>query len=70
MAGFVNAILNWSGVIATGLFLLGAILMIGSAGNDQYLSAGKRIMKSAIIGFALVLASWMILSTVVYFIAG
>ena len=70
MAGFVNVLLKWSGIIATGLFLLGCVLMIGSGGDDQLLSAGKRIMKSTLIGFALVLASWMLLSTVVYFIAG
>lgn len=70
IAGLVDFLLLWSGVIASGLFLIGAVLMVGSGGEDEYLSAGKRIMKAALIGFALVLSSWMILSTVVYFLVG
>lgn len=68
--GIVNLLLLWSGLVATGLFLLGAFLMVGSGGNDAYLSAGKKIMKASLIGLALILSSWMILSTVVFFIAG
>lgn len=68
MEGIVNILLEWSGFTATGLFLIGAILMAGSGGNDQYLSAGKRLMEAAIIGFVIVLAAWMIVSTVITFI--
>lgn len=68
MEGIVNILLEWSGFTATGLFLIGAILMAGSGGNDQYLSAGKRLMEAAVIGFVIVLASWMIVSTVITFI--
>lgn len=70
MNGIVDLLLLWSGVIASGLFLIGAVIMVASGGDDEYLSTGKRIMKAALIGFALVLSSWMILSTAVYFIAG
>lgn len=69
VAGIINLLLQWSGLVATGLFLLGCILMVGSGGNDAYLSAGKKIMQSSLIGLAIILASWMILSTVVNFIA-
>jgi hypothetical protein len=67
--GIINVLLMWSGLVATAIFLLGAIFMVGSGGADQTLSAGKRMMKASLIGFALILASWMILSTVVSFIA-
>jgi hypothetical protein len=68
--GGVNILLNWSGLVATGLFLLGAIYMVGSGGNDEYLSNGKKIMKASVIGLAIVLSAWLIISTAVYFLAG
>ena len=67
--GIINVLLMWSSLVATAIFLLGAIFMVGSGGSDQPLSAGKRMMKAAVIGYAIVLASWMILSTVVSFVA-
>ena len=63
--GIVNIILLLSGVIATGLFLLGAVIMVGSTGNDQYVTIGKRLMKASLIGFVIVLSSWMTVSTVI-----
>lgn len=70
LAGIVNILFAWSGAIATGLFLLGCMMVIISGGSDQLLSSGKRIMKASLIGFVLVLSSWMLLSTVIYFIGG
>lgn len=69
LSGIVNVLLLWSGVVTTAVFLLGALLMVVSGGNDTYLSSGKKIMKAAAIGLAIILGSWMILSTVVYFIS-
>lgn len=70
LQGLVNVLLAWSGLVATGLFLLGCILMVGSGGDESTLAAGKKIMKASLIGLAIILSSWMLLSTVVYFIAG
>lgn len=70
LQGLVDIFLRWSITIATAIFLMGAILMVGSGGNDAYLSAGKKLMKASLIGLAIVLASWLILSTVVAIIAG
>lgn len=67
--GIVNLLLAWSSLVATALFLLGAILMVGSGGNDATLSNGKKIMKASLIGLAIILSSWMILSTAVSFIS-
>lgn len=68
MAGIVNVLLFWSGFVALALFLIGAILMVSSGGHDASVAAGKKIMKAAVIGLAFVLASWLILSTVIAFI--
>ena len=70
MLGIINVLLALSGLVATALFLLGALYMVGSAGSEQLSSAGKRIMKASLIGLAIILASWLILSTMVYLIAG
>ena len=64
----VDVLLYWSGFVALTLFIIGGVMMIGSGGSDALLSSGKKIMKGALIGYAIVLGSWMILSTVLYFI--
>jgi len=70
MQGLVNLFLRWSFFVATAIFLMGAVLMVASGGADAYLSAGKKLMKAALIGLVIVLSSWLILSTVVAFLAG
>jgi len=67
--GIVVLLGTWSTYVALALFLLGAILMVGSGGHDTTLSAGKKIMKASIVGLAIILASWLILSTFVTLIA-
>ncbi len=69
LRGIVNVLLRWAGFVATALFLLGAFIMVGSGGSEANLATGKKIMKASLIGLALILSSWMILSTVVSFIA-
>jgi hypothetical protein len=68
MGNVVNVLLYWSSFVALTLFIVGGVMMIGSGGSDALLSSGRKIMKGSLIGFAIVLASWMILSTVLYFI--
>lgn len=68
--GFVDLLLTWSIFVASALFLLGCIMMVGSGGSDAILSNGKKIMKASLIGLAIILCSWLILSTAVFFIAG
>jgi ABC-type nickel/cobalt efflux system permease component RcnA len=69
LGGIIDVLLLWSGVVTTAVFLIGALMMVASGGSDTYLSAGKKIMKAAAIGLAIILASWMILSTVVFVIS-
>lgn len=70
VGGLVYILLLWSSLVTTALFLLGCFLMVASGGNDALLSNGKKIMKASLIGLAIILSSWLILSTVVFFIAG
>jgi hypothetical protein len=69
VSGIVNVLLFWGGGVTTTIFLVGAFMMVGSGGG-QYLDNGKKLMKAALIGYAIILSSWLILSTVVFFIAG
>ncbi len=69
LAGLLNTILLWSTTIATTLFLAGAFVLVASHGEETFITAGKKLMKSAVIGLIIVLCSWMILSTIFYFIA-
>ncbi len=68
--GLVNVMLMWSSFITLAVFLVGAFIMVISGGEEKFMSKGKSVMKGALIGYAFVLASWMIISTVVFFIAG
>jgi hypothetical protein len=70
--GLINVLLMWSTLVASTLFLVGALMMVASAGSEEgtfSVSNGKKIMKAAVIGLAIIVGSWMILSTVVYFFA-
>lgn len=69
VGGIVNVLLFWGGGVTTTLFLIGAFMMVGSGGGP-FLEKGKNTMKAALIGYAIILSSWLILSTAVFFIAG
>jgi hypothetical protein len=43
--------------------LIGAVLIMVSAGNPQMLGLGKKIFYGAIIGMVLVFCSWLIINT-------
>lgn len=67
--GLVNVMLFWAAPIATVLFLIGAFWLTASGGNENAKDKGKKIMQGAAIGLAIILGSWMIISTVVYYLA-
>lgn len=69
LQGFISIQIRGAVLLTLGLFLLGAVIMVGSGGEEAYLSAGKKIMKAAIIGLVIILSSWLILETVISFIA-
>lgn len=67
--GFINVLLSWSTLVATALFLLGSFVMVASGGEETLLANGKKICKASLIGLAIIVGSWMLMSTVVSFIA-
>ena len=68
LAGILSILLGWSSLVATALFLGGALWMVGSGGNDARVTTAKTIMKASLVGLAIVVGSWLILSTAVSFI--
>ena len=63
-----NAFFAAAGMIALSIFLVGAFMMVISAGQDTLLQSGKRAMKGSLIGIALVTGSYGIYRTVVYWL--
>lgn len=68
IAGLVTVMLSGALVIATTVFLVGAFMMVASAGEEEALTRGKRIMKGAAIGYAIIIGAWLIESVVGYLI--
>ncbi len=69
VAGIVNVLLFWGGGVTTTIFLIGTFMMVGSGGG-RFLDNGKKLMIASLIGYAIILSAWLIMSTVVFFIAG
>lgn len=71
-ADLVTNVLTFAAFSITGvvtvLFLIGATFMISSAGKPERVETGKKLMKGSLIGMAIVLSSYMILRTVLYFV--
>ncbi len=65
---FVDILLMWALPVATAAFLFGAFTMVASGGGEGGYANGKKIMVSALIGLAIVLAAYMIVSTAISFI--
>jgi len=65
---FNDAFFFAGGLIALTIFLVGAFMMVISAGQDTMLQAGKRAMKGSLIGLALIAGSYGIYRTVVWWL--
>lgn len=50
------------------MILYGAFLMIIAAGSEEKFRQGKKIITSAVIGFVIVLSSWLIVNEVIQII--
>ncbi len=56
--------------IVVAVFLIGAMYMTASGGQESVLTKGKTLMKSSLIGLAIISGSFMILSTFIRFLMG
>lgn len=58
LAGIINTALYFLGGIAVLLFLYGGFLWFTSQGNDDKINSAKKIMGSAVVGLAIIFASY------------
>ncbi len=56
--------------IAAVLFLVGALYLVTAGGNAERAGKAKKLMAGSLIGMGIVLGSYTILRTVVYFLYG
>lgn len=67
IAGLVNVLFYLSTFVAFSIFMLGGFYMVASGGNEQILGNGKKLMRFSLVGLAIILGSWLLLSTFVNF---
>ncbi len=65
LGGILRILLAWSSLVATALFLGGALWMVASGGKDERVTVAKTVMKASLVGLAIIVGSWLILSTAV-----
>lgn len=63
ISGIIKWIRNVMVAISLGVITWGGIVYMVSAGNEQMMEKAKGMIKTSLIGVALVLASWMIINS-------
>lgn len=62
--------LVWFATIAAVLMVVvGALMMMFSAGSQEKFSTGKKTMVSAVVGLTIALAAWIVVNIIVQFLA-
>lgn len=56
--------------VATVMFAAGGVMLAISGGSPKRQELGKKILTSAVVGLIIVLASWLIINTVINLLAG
>jgi hypothetical protein len=66
----INFLLSWAWLVAVVFIAWSAWEMINAGGNPQALAKAKTGLSNAIIGFFLVLASFLLLNMIIFFMTG
>ncbi|MDP2830439.1 MAG: hypothetical protein Q8O21_00010, partial [bacterium] len=64
-ASIIRVALGFLGVIALGLIIYAGFLWMTSAGNEQKIDQAKSILKNALIGLIIILASFGLVSFII-----
>ena len=62
IANIINIALGFLGVIAIGLIIYAGVLWMTSNGDEDKVDRAKQILRNGIIGLAIILASWIIVT--------
>lgn len=65
----VAYLLQFATLAAVIMIVVGALTMMFAAGSEEKFATGKRTILNAVIGLAIALASWLIINTVIQFLA-
>lgn len=65
VAKIIRVILGFLGILAVGLTLYGGWIWMTSEGNEQKIDQAKKILRNAVIGLAIVLASFGIVTFII-----
>lgn len=60
----INFLTQISVSLATAMILTGGILILTAGDSEKRLDLGKTVLTNAIVGFAIVLAGWLFINTV------
>ncbi len=66
----INILTELAVVLAVGMTVYGAIVLMISGGSEERVKKGRGSITSAIIGLIIVLAGWLIINTVLHLITG
>ncbi len=69
-ANIINTMTEVAIILAVGMTIYGAIMLMVSGGSEERVRKGKGIITSAVIGLVIVLAGWLIINTVLHLITG
>jgi hypothetical protein len=66
----INFLLSWAWLVAVLFIAWAGWDMVNAGGNPQAIQKGKTGLSNAIIGFFLVIAAFLLLNMIVYFLTG
>ncbi len=69
-ANIVDYLLTFATVAATIMIVVGALIMMFAAGSEERFATGKKTVLNAVIGMAIALVSWLVVSEVLHFLSG
>lgn len=65
VSSVINVILGFLGILALGLIVYAGFTWMTAGGNEEKIETAQKILKAAIIGLIIILASWGIANFVV-----
>ncbi|PLX24720.1 hypothetical protein C0580_04375 [Candidatus Parcubacteria bacterium] len=60
IAGVINVVLGFLGILATGIILLGGFKWMTSQGNSDKVDEAKKLIGAGVVGLAIVLVSYAV----------
>lgn len=70
VVAIINLLLSWAWLVSMLFIIWGGWQMVSSGGNDEQIAAGKTIFSQALIGFFLIMVSYVLINFVVSILSG